>query len=97
MRLKSLASYRNLEDFIGVTIWHVKKDRIIEGELTVVTNKMVGLDRKLVQKQETYFSLEDAEVRFVREAMLILSDGIDYRNMINMIDDLKERRPHLFL
>ena len=98
MRLKSLQSFRNLEDFIGVDVWVVYTDRIEQHVLGKETDRMFYSGKKRYLKSVAYFSLADAEVRFTRDTLgIIKSSQLNWLQMITMLQDIKVRRPDLFL
>jgi len=102
MRLKSLASYHNKSDFGGITVWVAKPDTILEGEIIKVMPKTcrIAINKKeyLFKHKDIYLSLDDAEVRFTRDAIKKLSDQyINWSKLLDRLANIKERKPHLFL
>lgn len=97
--LKSIATYRNdKEQFIGRTVYVVKKDDIIEGILEKVHPKTIRVNNKLYTPKNAYLNRDEAEQRFVRDGMkLVRESSINWRRLYTMLEELKETKPALFV
>lgn len=100
-RLSSFASIRKRKDKeakIGSPCWAVTKDNIVEGKINRLTGKSVFIGDKFFPFADIYLDKASAEVRFVREAMgFIKSTNYNLGRMISILEEIKEKRPSLFV